>query len=553
MPAGRPGGIMKHIKFLLLSLFFFLSVSLVSVHAAVNDGITDYSNLKPDEDGDYWIYFEFNSDDFHYKNDDVSHSAHLQYWVKINNYEQTGHPGIWFEPVEYSNDLSLKYYNFSVKKYTSYTSTVHVKGDYDGETYDITLPACLLSSLLKPDFLFKEVSSGAAKIISPDYMDCFLYLPVPEVQYEQYKDPVVLNFEYVQDKPNKKLPAPQVPVFEYEYINGRISGLVCCFRYPVDTVEHFYELVDKGKRSGSSHSSTVDGSSYYKKTPYVYSASDTGNEYAGMSTYLDYRVTFMIGSNSYTTGWARLGVFGYADTKYNQYQVTNPTWWFFDVYNQYDVLIRDWKNNSEIWQCMLRLDKLPDIIKDSGYVSFSDTDSIILTKIEVSAYNVLQRGARSLTSDMVYGQFDCITNTFSGSVLPDSSPEIVAGDNGDITINVNIDIDTVIPSTPDTSVSTGNTDVVPGISGDGSSSGGSSGFFDSISGLFDLVLKVFDLVLTGLVRLGRLFFSLIGDIIDMCGEFPKLFGFIVDAFPQEFMTLMMIGFAAALVLKIFGR
>ncbi len=545
---------MKHIKFFVLSLFFCLYVFLVSVHAAVNDGITDYSNLEPDENGDYWIYFEFNSDDFHYKNDDVSHSAHLQYWVKISDYEDWGHPCLYIRKPDQYDRLKVSCFNIRNVNHPLVSSKfdIIVKGDYDGESYDLS-KLCLNDSFFKFEYHFKGVSEYSAGELSYEFVDCISYLPVSTAEYNQSKQPEVLNYEYVQDKPVKSLPVPQVPVFEYEYINGRIAGLVCCFRYPIDTVEHFYELVDKGKRAGSSHSSTVDGSSYYKKTPYVYAASDTGNKYASMSTYLDYRVTFMIGSNSYTTGWARLGVFGYEDTKYNQFKITNPTWWFFDVYNQYDVLIRDWKNNSEIWQCMLRLDKLPDIIKDSGFVSFSDTDSIILTRIEVSAYNVLQRGARSLTSDMVYGKFDCISNTFSGSVLPQSAPDVVVGENGDITVNVNIDIDTVVPSTPDTSVSTGNPDVVPGISGDGSSSDSGSGFFDGISGLFDLVLKFLEVVITGLVRLGRLFFSLIGDIIDMCGEFPKLFGFIVDAFPHEFMTMLMIGSAAALVLKIFGR
>lgn len=539
---------MRHVNFFIMLLFLILTFSL-NVFAAVDEGVTDYSHLEPDENGDYWIYFEFNSDDFHYQSDDVSHSAHLQYWVKVNGYEQRGHPGIWFEPAEYSNYLQLKYYDFSSKKYYSYTSAVYVRGDYDGETYDVILPSCLLSDLLKPDFILKGVSSGVAAIISLDYMDCFSYLPVPEVEFEQYKEPAVLNFEYVQDKPKNSVPVPQIPVFEYEYINGKITGLVCCFRYPIDTVGHFYELVKSGNRSGSSHSSAVDGSAYYKDTPYVYAASDTENEYADISTYLDYRVTFMIDGTSYATNWARLGVFGYSDAK-NEFQITNR--WSFDVYNQFQVLVLDMKNNADIWQCILRLDKLPDIITDFGIVSFSDSDSIILTKVEVSAYNVRKRGARSSSSEIVYSEFNCITNTFTSSVLPDSNPEVTYGENGDITVNVNIDIDSIVPTVPSTSVPTGNTDVVPSVSGDGSS-GDSSGFFDGISGLLDLVLKFLEIVITGLVRLGRLFFSLIGDIIDMCGEFPKLFSFVFDAFPPEFMTLFMMGFAAALIFKIFGR
>ena len=264
--------------------------------------------------------------------------------------------------------------------------------------------------------------------MSYEFVDCISYLPVSTAEYNQSKQPEVLNYEYVQDKPKKSVPVPQVPVFEYEYINGKITGLVCCFRYPVDTVEHFYELVKNGKRSGSSHSSAVDGSAYYQKTPYVYAASDTENEFSDISTYLDYRVTFMIGSNSYTTNWSRLGIFGYSDAK-NKFEITNR--WTFDVYNQFQVLLLDKKNNADIWQCILRLDKLPDIITDFGVVSFSDSDSIILTKVEVSAYNVRKRGARSLTSDIVYGKFDCITNTFSGSVLPQSAPDVVVGENGE--------------------------------------------------------------------------------------------------------------------------
>lgn len=532
---------MKYIKFFVFSLFFFVLVSMVNVHAAVNDGVTDYSHLEPDENGRYWIYFEFESDEFTmYYQSDV-HSAHVECWFDVTDYYvEHGCPDVYV-------DSSMVNIVFRSVSGTFPAGEYIVKGEFDGQPVDYS-GAISGSNILLAHSLFPGCDFSGTYIDS-SFIDGFKYLPV----FSRYSSTVaddVRSFEYVQDKPKKSVPVPQVPVFEYEYINGKITGLVCCFRYPIDTVEHFYELVKSGKHSGSSHSSAADGSAYYQKTPYIYAASDTENEFADISTYLDYRVTFMIGSNSYTTNWSRLGIFGYSDAK-NKFEITNR--WNFDVYNQFQVLLLDKKNNADIWQCILRLDKLPDIITDFGIVSFSANDSIILTKVEVSAYNVRKRGARSSASEIVYSQFDCITNTHSSSVLPQSNPEVSAGDDGNITVNVNIDIDTVVPTVPSTSVPTGNTDVVPGISGDGSSSGGGSGFFDGISGLFDLVLKFLEVVITGLVRLGRLFFSLIGDIIDMCGEFPKLFGFIVDAFPPEFMTLMMIGFAAALVLKIFGR
>lgn len=508
---------------------------LASETSDLPEGVMDFSGLKIDDDGRYWLYFEFNSDDFYYVNSPgVSHSAHLSYWVDVTDrYLSYGHPriavrndqstGLSFIPVFTPSSTNWDY---------NFFTTCIVKGDIDGVDYELELDSPSWSLLLDIGKLTGVDSVNGYGYIAREFSDCFSYLPVCSRAYMETVPDDLVYYDYLQDKPPLVTPAPQEPVFGYEETFDVVYGLKMYLRYPFSSAEDFYSGKNQLNYIPLVDQITMDL----------------------VDTYVDYRFTVLVDGEKIITSWVPVGSVPY---------VENPVFDFFFTFKDINKTLNfasyiiGTQQGFDSQYLIMRLDKLPQFLKSLG-IHVSDDSRVILTKVEVIAQNY--HTYNKIWSDQVYSSYDLNTNEQVTDVIPvtegtghtvvESTDE---SGNTIIVIQNQVTVPENVPTYNPTSTPSGNTEVVPVVNGDGSSGSGSSDFGDSLLEFFDFILGLLGTLISGIIKVLRLIMSLIGDLISLAGDVPKLFGFFFDSLPAEFGTLFTLGLILGLVSILRGR
>ncbi len=506
--------------------------------AELPEGVTDYSELVPDENGKYWIYFEIVSDSLELTDGSI-HNCDLQIYADVTNfYTSYGHAGFSVQTETYGQYYRLNSIPFIPKGngYGVYSAFV-VNGVIDDIVYENF-------EVNGTNFIGGFVSALAFNNnnynvwVSGNSLDAFKYVPCYDgISFSSSDD--YLYWNYVQEKPNIIVPAPQEPVFEYAYndayYTSTASGVDVILRYPYETASDYY---NQSNQLDDIPLMNIDGTKLCETIIFV-------------------RLTCNVGGTVTSTYWAPIGSIGYVNSAmgwgdellYNLVPELYEGLTDANIWVQSWVLGNSWSGCDGMTYMHFDLTELPDFLANCG-IEVANSPVTLLT-MEVSAQNY--HTELEQYSDLVYSAYDFNSQSVgSGSVTAPGTN--ITGITGVTVNNTIVTGNTSTLPTVNNTVNQGDTNVTVNVNnnipGNMNVNLNVSANGDKDLGIFGWLADKMDDATRTVQDIDSGFNGLIDAINGFVGDFPGMFSWIMNGLPEPYVIWMEIGISVGVVIVI---